>query len=264
VWPARLFTVWVLILGFAGSVVVACVPAPRDGAVETATARVLAAYPHDPRAFTQGLAIHDGMLYESTGRYGRSRLRIVDPERGEVQRQVALDDHLFGEGIAILGGRLYQLTWKAGVVLVYDPEDLRLLTRLDYPGEAWGLTHDGTRLILSDGTPVLRFLTPDTFEVVREVRVTDGRRSVRGLNELEWVNGQIWANILGSDRIARISPASGDILGWIDLGHLYPRARRAPNQPLNGIARDPQTGRLFVTGKLWPRLFEVSVDQPSR
>lgn len=227
---------------------------------------VVNAYPHDPRAFCQGLVIHDGVLYEGTGQYGHSSLRQVDLQTGRVIKQFTLDRQFFGEGITLLGDSVYQLTWRSRQAFVFDRETFQYQKTLRYRGEGWGLTHDGTHLIMSDGTSTLRFLDPQTFKEVRRVSVRDGRRRVDQLNELEYVDGEIYANIWKSDFIARISPADGRILGWIDLSALWPlRQRPDAEAVLNGIAWDAENKRLFVTGKHWPRLYEIHVvPQPER
>jgi glutaminyl-peptide cyclotransferase len=226
---------------------------------EAWTVEVVAAYPHDPAAFTQGLAIEAGRLYESTGQYGASSLRRVDLATGRVEKQRPLAARYFAEGIAILDGRIYQLTWQNEVAVVYDAETFNVLQTLPYPGEGWGLTHDGTHLIASDGSATLRFLDPATFALVRTVEVRDGERRVERLNELEAIDGEIWSNIWYEDRIARISPATGEVLGWIDLAALYPRSRRDSEAVLNGIAFDRAARKVYVTGKYWPQLFEIEV-----
>jgi glutaminyl-peptide cyclotransferase len=221
--------------------------------------KVVAAYPHDPNAFTQGLAIAGGQLYEGTGLYGSSSLRRVDVATGRVEKQRALARNYFGEGIAILGSHVYQLTWQNGVGLVYDLDTFAMQRTFEYEGEGWGLTHDGSQLILSDGTPTLRFIDPDTFAVVRTIQVRDGGKPIEKLNELEFVDGEIWSNIWYDDRIARISPADGKVLGYIDLSKLYPQSARSSEAVLNGIAYDASSKRLFVTGKNWPQLYEIEV-----
>ena len=212
--------------------------------------------PHDPDAFTQGLVYADGVFYEGTGGYGASRLRIVEPATGRVLRERRLPAVYFGEGIALLAGKIYQLTWRAGRGFVYAADTLEPLGEFRYEDEGWGLTTDGRLLIMSDGTARLRFLDPVTFEVRRaiEVRTPDGN-PVAQLNELEYVNGEIYANVWQRDVVARIDPATGRLLGWIDLAGLLPAGERG--DVLNGIAYDAAGGRLFVTGKLWPRLFEI-------
>lgn len=222
--------------------------------------RVVARYPHDPQAFTQGLVYRDGLLYESTGRRGRSELREVRLETGAVLRRRAVADEYFAEGLALWDGRLIQLTWTAGVGFIYGRDDLRPRATFSYPGQGWGLTHDGHHLVMSDGSSTLRFLDPETFEEHRQVRVTDGGVPVRNINELEYVGGEIYANVWKTDRIAVIAPESGRVTGWIDLGELpRPEDRGAV---ANGIAYDAGDGRLFVTGKLWPSLFEIELIHP--
>lgn len=226
------------------------------------TADVVATYPHDPDAFTQGLLIHDGQLYESTGQYGHSSIRRVDLQSGRVEQLMPLSFSHFGEGMTILGERVYQLTWKSQTALVYDLESFELLETYRYTGEGWGLTDDGEALIFSDGSATLRFYDPDSFELLRTLEVRDGGQRVTRLNELEYIDGEIWANIWYDDRIVRISPETGEVLAWVDLSHLVPRARRSPDAVLNGIAYDADADRLFVTGKNWPQLFEITLARP--
>ena len=221
--------------------------------------KIVAAYPHDPNAFTQGLVFHAGQLYEGTGLYGKSSLRRVDLTSGRVEKLRPLDSMLFGEGIAILGNRIYQLTWKKGVAIAYDLETFNPLATFQYAGEGWGLTEDGTNLILSDGSATIRFLNPKTFAVVRTIAVHDGEQSIDQLNELEYIDGEIWSNIWYDDRIVRISPATGEVLGWIDLKSLYADPSRSSDAVLNGIAYDSAGKRLFVTGKDWPQLYQIEV-----
>jgi glutamine cyclotransferase len=217
-------------------------------------------YPHDPEAFSQGLVFEEGVLYESTGRYGRSSLRRVDLESGKVLKMSSLNERLFGEGIAVFGDQIIQLTWRSGVGVVYDKASLEPRSTFRYRGEGWGITTDGKRLLMSDGSPTLRVLDPKTFRVLDTLTVRSAGVPVRWLNELEYVEGEIYANVYGSNRIARISPKTGDVLGWIDLaGLLNRRQRPSPEAVLNGIAYDPEAKRLFVTGKLWPKLFEIRV-----
>jgi glutamine cyclotransferase len=226
------------------------------------TFEVVTSFPHDPDAFTQGLVVHDGRLYEGTGQYGESTLRRVDLATGRVEKMNALSSIYFGEGITILDDRLYQLTWQNNVVFVNDVDTLDRVATLRNEGEGWGLTHDGAHLIVSDGSATLRFHDPETFEIVKRLNVHADGQPVNSLNELEFINGEIWANLWYQDRIARISPESGAVLGWIDLSALYPQSRRASEDVLNGIAYDPDTDRLFVTGKNWPSLYEIEVGPP--
>lgn len=224
------------------------------------TYKVIHAYPHDSRAFTQGLIYLNGHLYESTGLEGRSSLRMVDLETGRVQQEIPIPAKYFAEGLTNWGSTLVQLTWQSQIAFVYDRFSFRQLRTLHYDGEGWGLTQDGAHLILSDGTATLRFLDPATFRVARSITVKDHGVPVTELNELEYVHGQIYANVWHTDRIARISPATGRVLGWIDLtGLLAASEHTDPESVLNGIAYDAAHDRLFVTGKLWPKLFEIKV-----
>jgi glutamine cyclotransferase len=221
--------------------------------------RVIAAYPHDPGAYTQGLVIDGGHLYEGTGRYGASSVRRVDLKTGRVEKIHAIDNEYFGEGIAILGKRLYELTWKNQLAFVYDLDTFNVVQTFKYSTEGWGLTHDGEHLILSDGSATLRFLDPATFKTVREITVHDGEQPVAKLNELEFIDGEIWSNVWYDDRIARISPADGRVLGWVDLAGIYPQSARGSDDVLNGIAYDAAKRKIYVTGKDWPQLYEIDV-----
>lgn len=221
--------------------------------------RIVATFPHDPKAFTQGLAFGGGALYEGTGQYGRSSLRKVDLDNGRVLQQRDLPDRFHGEGVTLYEERLIQLTWRARVGLVYERDTLEPVGEFDYHTEGWGLTHDGRRLIMSDGTANLYFLDPDTFLEIGRLEVRDGNVPVPRLNELEFVEGEIYANVWQTERIARIAPASGQVLGWIDLQGLLPPEERRQVDVLNGIAYDTQARRLFVTGKWWPKLFEIEL-----
>ena len=221
--------------------------------------RVLKAYPHDAAAYTQGLIFRDGFLFESTGLNGQSTLRKVRLETGEVVQQRRLDRTYFAEGLEEWNGQLVQLTWQSNIAFVYDLSSFAPRRTMGYTGEGWGLTRDQAGFILSDGSDRLRFLHPDTFREVRRVTVTDGRVPVRDLNELEYIRGEIYANVWHTDRIARISPQSGQVTAWIDLRGLMSGYRLDSEAVLNGIAYDAARNRLFVTGKLWPRLFEIEV-----
>lgn len=227
---------------------------------------VVARYPHDRRAYTQGLVWVDGALYESTGQRGESNVREVDLETGEVLKTRALSPRLFGEGLAATGDLLVQLTWTSGRALVYDRETLRKLDyTYGYDGDGWGLTtRDDGMFVMSDGSSTLRVVDPKGFDVLETFEVTAAGRPVTDLNELEWIDGEIWANIWKSDRIARIDPANGEVKAWVDLSGILGSERVAdPNEEvLNGIAYDTEGDRLFVTGKRWPRLFEIRVDEP--
>ena len=224
------------------------------------TYRVIASHPHDPEAFTQGLLFADGQLYESTGGYGQSSLRIVDLASGRVLRERQLPDNRFGEGLALNGGRLHQLTWKAGDGFIHDATTLAPIGEFRYGGEGWGLAANADSLVMSDGTAELRFLDPATLTEVRRLQVRDGTEPVADLNELEFVEGDLYANVWPSDRIAIINPANGQVRGWLDLTGLLPLVFRTPRTDvLNGIAYDAAGKRLFVTGKHWPRLFQIEV-----
>ena len=222
--------------------------------------RIVHSYPHDQRAFSQGLVYVDGHLYESTGIQGQSTLREEDLETGRILRMQLVSDRYFAEGLTDWKNTLIQLTWQSHVALVYDRATFRQLRTFQYQGEGWGLTHDTKSLILSDGTSTLRFFDPDTFKELRRITVKDQGKPVTQLNELEFIHGEIYANIWHANRIVRISPANGRILGWIDLKGLMPRDQLSSDEAvLNGIAYDAQHDRLFVTGKLWPKVFEITV-----
>ena len=231
-------------------------PSASDDSPTLYTFKVINTFPHDKHAFCQGLDFDGKTLFESTGKYGKSSIRRVNLETGKVEKELRLDHRLFGEGLTLFNDKVIQLTWKQGLGYVYDADTLKPLGTFRYAGEGWGLTHDGEHLIMSDGTDRLRFLDPDSFESVRTIRVKDGRQRIRKLNELEFVNGQILANVWKSDRIAIICPKTGRVTGWIDLSGLLsePVGREAV---LNGIAYED--GRLFVTGKFWPHLFEIKL-----
>jgi glutamine cyclotransferase len=226
------------------------------------TFKVVRTFPHDPNAFTQGLAYRDGFLYEGTGLKGRSSLRKVLLETGEVVQQVDLPGEFFGEGIALLKNEVVQLTWQSQTGFVYSLKDFRLLRRFSYPGEGWGLAtnDDGNEIFMSDGTAEIRVLNSTTFAEKRRIKVHDGDTPINQLNELEVVEGEIFANVWQTNRIARVSPKSGEVLGWIDLaGLLSPIYRLESGAVLNGIAYDAKRKRLFVTGKLWPSIFEIQL-----
>jgi glutamine cyclotransferase len=231
---------------------------PTEEFTPVMTYEVLNVFPHDPNAFTQGLVYHKGYLYESTGLYGQSSLRKVDLETGEVLKNVELPDQFFAEGLAIFDNKLIQLTWREGTGFIYDLEKFSLIDQFTYKTEGWGLTHDGERLILSDGTNNLYFLDPSSLEVTGSIEVTFMEKEIVRLNELEYIRGEIYANIWQTDTIVRIDPKTGDVLGWIDLQGILPEDLRTPETDvLNGIAFDPECGRLFITGKRWPRLYEI-------
>ena len=226
----------------------------------TYTYEIVNTYPHDPNAFTQGLVLHEGALYEGTGRWGESTLREVALETGTVLRSQPLEAQYFGEGITLFNDRIYQLTWQEQTGFVYDRATFELLQTFTYPTEGWGITHDGQRLIVSDGTSTIYFWDPNSLQEIGRITVRDHLGPINRLNELEYVNGEIWANIWLTDLIARISPETGDVLGYIDMsGLLDTSTLTQPADVLNGIAYDPASDRLFVTGKLWPALYEVRI-----
>ena len=224
------------------------------------TYRVVNTYPHDRTAFTQGLEYRDGFLYEGTGITGRSSVRKVDLTTGRVLQNFDVPQPFFGEGITLVGNQIIELTWQSQTGFVYDKSNFRVLGNFQYPGEGWGLTNDGKQIYMSDGSSQIRVWDPVTLKEVRRITVKDGDKPVTQLNELEFVKGEILANVWQTDRIARISPADGKVLGWIDLsGILPPSERSGSDAVLNGIAYDASTDRLFVTGKLWPKLFEIKL-----
>ncbi len=217
-------------------------------------------WPHDSNAFTQGLILSDGKLLESTGQEGFSSLRRVDLETGKVLKKVDVPSPYFAEGIALLNGKIYQLTWQHNVGFIYDAQSFERVGQFNYTGEGWGLATDGKSLILSDGSNRLRFLDPSDFHVTRTITVLDGQTPVNELNELEFVQGEIYANVWHDNRIATIDPQSGHVTAWIDLNGLMPEGELQDSEAvLNGIAYDQANNRLYVTGKLWPRLFEIRV-----
>jgi len=229
-----------------------------DG-VPVCTYEVVNVYPHDKSAFTQGLVFADDVLYEGTGRYGNSTLRIVELETGKVLKRHDVPAQFFGEGITVFEDGIIQLTWRSRTGFVYDKDSFELLQQFSYNTEGWGITHDGIRLIMSDGTATLHFLDSKTFEVLGHVEVHDDSGPVERLNELEYVAGEIYANVWPTDRIAAINPQTGRVVKWIDLGGLLGPREPDPQQCLNGIAYDKTKERLFVTGKLWNKLFEIEI-----
>jgi glutamine cyclotransferase len=219
---------------------------------------IVSRLPHDPEAFTQGLEFSDGRLFESTGLYGHSSLREVELATGVVRRRHVVSRDHFAEGLTVFRGRIYQLTYQTHRCFVYDAATFAPVTEFDLPGEGWGLTHDDRALILSDGSDTLRFLDPTDFHLLRRVPVRDRGNPVAMLNELELVDGALYANVWQTDRIVRIDPATGQVTAWVDLALLRREVRLDENEAvLNGIAWEPTSRRLFVTGKLWPTLFEV-------
>ena len=265
---SRLLSIFFLgLLASLGAVFVCSCSTSLDSTVPAVlgncTYNVVNTYPHDRNAFTQGLVFENGVLYEGTGLRGRSTLRRVELETGEILQIHELPEEFFGEGVTIYGNRIIQLTWQSSVGFVYDvydKESFELLEEFNYPTEGWGITHDGNRLIMSDGTSILHFLDPETFEEIGRIEVLDRGSPVTRLNELEYVQGEIYANVWQTDLIARIAPLTGQVTGWIDLkGLLGPEDRSEPVDVLNGIAYDAENDRLFVTGKLWPKLFEIEL-----
>jgi glutamine cyclotransferase len=267
----RLFRIFIVgLFALAGAVLIfSCssflgcsVPGDSD-AIPVYTYNIVNTYPHDRSAFTQGLVFEDGILYEGTGRFGHSTLRRVELETGAILQSRELADQFFGEGITVYGDRIIQLTWQSNVGFVYDKNSFELLQQFNYSTEGWGIIHDGEHLIMSDGTSILHFLNPQTFEEISQLGVFDNNGPVTRLNELEYVQGEIYANVWQTDRIARISPGTGRVIGWVDLeGLLTAEDRSEPVDVLNGIAYDADTDRLFVTGKLWPKLFEIELISP--
>jgi glutamine cyclotransferase len=239
-----LFSLWLLWL----------IPTPQY------TYRVVKSYPHDTSAFTQGLEYHDGFLYEGTGMVGRSSVRKVDLATGKVLQTFDVPRPFFGEGITVLDNQILELTWISQTGFVYDKSNFRVLRSFNYPGEGWGLTNDGKQIYMSDGSAQIRIWDPAALKEVRRITVKDGTTPITELNELEFVHGEILANVWQTDRIARISPMDGKVLGWIDLSGILPQSERANSDAvLNGIAYDAASDRLFVTGKLWPKIFEIKL-----
>ncbi len=223
--------------------------------------KVVATFPHDPNAFTQGLVFADGEFYESTGLHGESSVRRVEIATGRVLQHTKVPDRYFAEGLALVGDELLQLTWQHHIGFVYDRKTLKQKRTFSYQTEGWGIAYDGrSRLVMSDGSDTLTFLDPKTLAVTKTLRVRDAGTPVTQLNELEWIEGEIWANVWTTDRIARISPNTGEVASWVNLDSLWPRSQRMPPADvLNGIAYDKATRRIFVTGKKWPRLYQIAV-----
>ena len=229
------------------------------------TYQVIDAFPHDDAAFTQGLVFEDGVFYESTGLHKFSSIRKIDPVTGEILKLKKLSDDFFGEGLTVIDDRIIQLTWRKKTGLVYDKESFELQKEFTYQTEGWGITYDGTRLIMSDGTENIYFLDPETFETLGKVAVYDRDAPVTRLNELEYINGEIFANVWGTDSIVRIDPETGKVLGWIALqGLLDTETLIRPVDVLNGIAYDEKKNRIFVTGKLWPKVFHIKLQPVDR
>ena len=242
---------------------IACAPVTlaqrRPAPVQTY--KVIATFPHDTTSFTQGLVFADGELYESTGLNGESTLRRVDIKTGRTLQRIDVPKQYFAEGLAMVGDELLQLTWQHQLGFVYDRKTFKQKRTFTYDGEGWGIAFDGSsRLVMSDGSDRLTFRDPKTLKPLKSMRVQDAGRPVPNLNELEWIENEIWANVWQTDRIARINPNTGDVNAWIDLSSLFPRAQRLPPaDELNGIAYDKATRRIFITGKKWPRLYQIVV-----
>jgi glutamine cyclotransferase len=233
---------------------------PAEPTAAIVGVQTVASLPHDTTAFTEGLLFHGGAFYESTGRNGESVMRKEDASTGRVQRQAKLDSAYFGEGLTLLGDRLYQLTWQTHVGFVYDTATFKQLRSFPIESEGWGMTTDGTSLVMSDGTSTIRFVDPARFTTTRTIDVRDGSEYVVNVNELEWIKGEIWANVWKTNRIARVDPATGRVKQWLDLdGLLPPGSVTSPEAVLNGIAYDSEHDRVYVTGKLWPKIFQIRV-----
>jgi glutaminyl-peptide cyclotransferase len=227
---------------------------------DTLSYQIVAVREHDGGAYTQGLQLANGRLFESTGQYGESTVRELDPATGKVLRKRPLAKTVFGEGLTVLGNELWVLTWKENTAYVLEPETFKPIRTHTYKGEGWGLTNDGKQLIMSDGGSELKFMSPKDFTITKTLEVKDGTSPVRMLNELEWIDGEIFANIYLTDKIARISPESGQVTGWLDLKGLRNQlVKPGRAEVLNGIAHDPKTGHLLVTGKNWPQMFEIKL-----
>lgn len=250
---------------FVAVAVVSCSaaePQPSPATPARGQVRILAVRPHDPDGFTQGLVWHGGRLYESSGRYGRSELREIDPESGEVLRRVALPAEQFAEGLALVGDRFYQLTWLEGIVRLWSRDRFEPAGELSYEGEGWGLAYDGERLYQSDGTSILKLRSPRDFAPLGELHVRRGELPEHYLNELEWADGALYANVWSSEEIVRIDPATGAVTAVFDASGLLEPEARPRVDVLNGIAWNPERGVFYLTGKLWPHLYEVELVVP--
>jgi len=248
----------------AGVMMMACAPvsvAQRKPA-PVQTYKIVATFPHDPSSFTQGLVFADGQMYESTGLQGESTLRRVDITTGQTLQRIDVPAEYFAEGLALVGDELLQLTWQHRLGFVYDRKTFKQKRTFAYKSEGWGIAYDGaSQLVMSDGTDTLTFLDPKTLAPGKKLRVLDAGTPIGNLNELEWIEGEIWANVWMTDRIARISPKTGEVTAWVDLTALWPVAQRPlpGDQVLNGIAYDKATRRIFITGKKWPKLYQITV-----
>jgi glutamine cyclotransferase len=222
--------------------------------------KVINIFPHDPESFTEGLVYHKGYLLESTGLNGKSSLRKIEIKSGKIIREIKLADEFFGEGMTLIGNKVYQLTWQNNTGFIYNLSDLQKMGEFHYEGEGWGLTADGKNLWMSEGSSTITCRNPVTFAIIRKINVRDENRPVKNINELEFVWGEIWANVFMEDVIVRISPMTGKVLGWIDLSPLIPMLPSLERRDvLNGIAYDKENDRIFVTGKFWPKLFEIKL-----
>ncbi len=243
------------------------IPTPKPSPLRSTPSydyTIVNTYPHDPEAYTQGLVFDDGVLYEGTGLRGASTLRKVELETGKVLKEYQLPERFFGEGVTLWEDTLIQLTYQSRIGFVYDKESFLLRKKFTYPTDGWGITHDGKHLIMSDGTATLHYLDPETFEEVKRIEVHDNATPVTHLNELEFIKGTVFANVWPTNRIARISPETGEVVGWVDLGGLLSKEDyQQPVDILNGIAYDDTNDRLFVTGKYWPKLFEIELEEVS-
>lgn len=248
-----------MILFFGLSILLYSIQPAGSEAAPVFTYKIVNTYPHDQQAFTQGLVFKEGVLYEGTGLNGQSSLRKVKLENGEVLKIHKLPPEFFGEGITVCGDKIIQLTWKSHAGFVYDKDSFKLFKQFSYPTEGWGLTYDGRQLIMSDGTEGLYFLDPETFKELRRIKAHDSKGPVIKLNELEYINGEIFANIWPTDLIVKIDPRTGRVTGWINLEGLSPVNDGQKKKVLNGIAYDAKSDRLFVTGKLWPALYEIKL-----
>jgi glutamine cyclotransferase len=258
-WRIAVTVAILVVLLFGGILLVLQSSQPANSAAARYTYTVVNVYPHDTNAFTEGLVVQGGFLYESTGLYGSSSLRLVDLETGSVLQETAMPSQFFGEGIAILDGTIVQLTWREHTGFVYDKASFSLLGNFSFSGEGWGTTYDGSCLIVSNGTDTLQFLDPVTHQNVKEVQVRDGNAAVTNLNELEYVKGDVYANIWHQQKIAVINPQTGRVKAWVDLAGLQSPTVLNSESVLNGIAYDAENDRLFVTGKNWPQLFEIKL-----
>ena len=261
--PKRRWSMIILFVGIAlGGVYLQRMLRPLPE-IQTFTYKIVSEHPHDPESFTQGLVLAGGHVWESTGKYGKSKLRKTELETGKVVNEIELDEDYFGEGLVMAEGKLYQLTWKEGKCFVYDL-DFNKIREFDFDGEGWGITFDGKELLVSDGTSQIQFFDPDTFQVNRIISVHRGHRRISRLNELEYADGKLYASQLGSDYIYKIDPRDGSVLGIIDLSGMWPLAERPQEGLLNGIAVDAQQQKIILTGKYCPTIFEVQFEEVSR